>query len=340
MQRRQLYFIFTLAVLSFVAAAVTLGVALGKSKDGSEADSLSTAASAENATDEFITPTATLEQVTVSPSTRPSFRPSSEPTIETNFTETFEPSNFTETFEPSNSSMTDSPSQGENTTYWPSVSPTTANMTFDLVPSSSPIPSNSNDDLPTMKPTPRTTTQQPATASPSFHPTSLPSASPTSSSTTADTESPTSSPTKAPTSTLVSPPSPFPSASPSQDELKGRIATLTPTKKNDDTDEISGLGTRFYAIGDVPYSDAEARQLLVQIENLPLDAEFLIHVGDIRSARDGRSCTIDEYYDVAAILNQSHAPVFLVLGGKHTMLIDLSKGVSLCHHVQVLTILL
>jgi hypothetical protein len=55
---------------------------------------------------------------------------------------------------------------------------------------------------------------------------------------------------------------------------------------------------------------------------LPDDAEFLIHVGDIRSARDGSVCTADEYTAVANILLQSHAPVFLVMGGTYLLLTD------------------
>ena len=109
----------------------------------------------------------------------------------------------------------------------------------------------------------------------------------------------------------------YPSPSPSLAGLAGRLPTLTPIKSVNYTGVFSGDGTRFYAIGDVPYSDAEARTLQVQISNLPTDAEFLIHVGDIRSARDGRTCEIDEYYKVAGILNQSHAPVFLVVGGTY-----------------------
>jgi hypothetical protein len=74
--------------------------------------------------------------------------------------------------------------------------------------------------------------------------------------------------------------------------------------------------TRFYAIGDVPYTQREATELITQIDELEDDAEFLIHVGDIRTARNKTQCTIQEYYEVADILNKSHAPVFIILGGK------------------------
>jgi hypothetical protein len=74
--------------------------------------------------------------------------------------------------------------------------------------------------------------------------------------------------------------------------------------------------TRFYAIGDVPYTQRETTELITQIEELEDDAEFLIHVGDIRNARNKTECTIQQYYEVADILNKSHAPVFIVLGGE------------------------
>ena len=79
--------------------------------------------------------------------------------------------------------------------------------------------------------------------------------------------------------------------------------------------------SRFYVIGDVPYSTSESIELEQQILSLPSDAEFLIHVGDIRSARDGRKCEIDEYHEVAEILKLSNVPVFIVLGGKRAVVI-------------------
>jgi hypothetical protein len=105
----------------------------------------------------------------------------------------------------------------------------------------------------------------------------------------------------------------FPSWAPTMDEVDGR-ASIAPTLEN--ANPASDVGTRFYAIGDVPYSDQQATELRQQIDELQDDAEFLIHVGDIRSAKDGRPCILEEYLEVAGILNQSSAPVFIVLGGK------------------------
>jgi hypothetical protein len=84
------------------------------------------------------------------------------------------------------------------------------------------------------------------------------------------------------------------------------------------TEDVSSIDDviRFYAIGDVPYTERETRELKTQIDELEDDAEFLIHVGDIRTARNKSQCTIQEYYEVADILNKSHAPVFIILGGK------------------------
>lgn len=51
---------------------------------------------------------------------------------------------------------------------------------------------------------------------------------------------------------------------------------------------------------------------------IPEDAEFVIHVGDIRSARDGRTCEKAEYENVADMLRLSRAPVFIVPGGEYS----------------------
>jgi hypothetical protein len=77
--------------------------------------------------------------------------------------------------------------------------------------------------------------------------------------------------------------------------------------------------TTFYAIADAPYNTLEADELPKQIWALPSSAEFLIHLGDIRSAHSGGSCGLDEYNNVAAILRQSAVPVFMVVGGKNAV---------------------
>jgi hypothetical protein len=70
----------------------------------------------------------------------------------------------------------------------------------------------------------------------------------------------------------------------------------------------------FYAIGDVPYTDEQAIDLAQQMDAIPASADFVIHVGDIRSAVDNTRCTLTEYQNVARILQRSRVPVFLVPG--------------------------
>ena len=70
----------------------------------------------------------------------------------------------------------------------------------------------------------------------------------------------------------------------------------------------------FAAIGDVPYTNWEARKLKEQMDDLNEAAEFLIHVGDMRSAANRDACTLEEYEEVADILLRSRVPVFIILG--------------------------
>eukprot|EP00980_Cylindrotheca_fusiformis_P003205 scaffold725_cov133-Cylindrotheca_fusiformis.AAC.13 len=70
--------------------------------------------------------------------------------------------------------------------------------------------------------------------------------------------------------------------------------TESPTKET--------VQTRFYAIGDVPYKESEKGELEEHILTLPDDAEFLIHVGDIRHGDEENKCTLEEYKEVRDIL--------------------------------------
>jgi hypothetical protein len=70
----------------------------------------------------------------------------------------------------------------------------------------------------------------------------------------------------------------------------------------------------FYAFGDIPYSAAEAVGLEAMMDNVPLDADFVIHVGDIRLARDSAPCLRSEYESVRDLFLRSHAPVLLAIG--------------------------
>lgn len=68
----------------------------------------------------------------------------------------------------------------------------------------------------------------------------------------------------------------------------------------------------FYAMGDVPYAPEEDTLLPRQIAELPGDAEFVIHVGDIK----GGAAPCDEavYNKVFGMLSQSKPPIFIIPG--------------------------
>lgn len=100
--------------------------------------------------------------------------------------------------------------------------------------------------------------------------------------------------TNAPTASPVNPPTSSPSASPS----------------------IEKLVTTFYVIGDLPYNDYQRTRLIDHSRNVPDDAEFLVHVGDIRNADHQTECLFSEFADVANILKQSKVPVLIIPGGK------------------------
>ncbi len=68
----------------------------------------------------------------------------------------------------------------------------------------------------------------------------------------------------------------------------------------------------FYAMGDVPYKPEENILLPKQIAELPDDAEFVIHVGDIKGG--SAPCNEAVYNKVFGMLSQSVAPVFIIPG--------------------------
>jgi predicted phosphodiesterase len=70
----------------------------------------------------------------------------------------------------------------------------------------------------------------------------------------------------------------------------------------------------FFAIGDAPYYEEQAKNLAIQMQNIPADADFIIHIGDMRNASIDYTCRRSEYEDVADTLKLSPIPVFIVLG--------------------------
>lgn len=148
----------------------------------------------------------------------------------------------------------------------------------------------------------------PPVLSPSTTPSMFPSLAPSDLPTTAPTALPNAEATVLPSSYPSGIPSEAPSQSPSMtpSDLPSWLPTHAPT--------FTVLNTTFYATGDAPYSDDQAIALRQQIVDLPGDAEFLIHVGDIRNAEDGGDCKRGEYERTAEILKLSHAPVFVLIG--------------------------
>lgn len=68
----------------------------------------------------------------------------------------------------------------------------------------------------------------------------------------------------------------------------------------------------FYAMGDVPYAPAEDVLLPKQVAALPQDAEFVIHVGDIKGGKP--PCHEAVYVKVAGMLAKARPPVFIIPG--------------------------
>jgi len=106
---------------------------------------------------------------------------------------------------------------------------------------------------------------------------------------------------------------------PSDYPTKGPVVVQTPTETTQSPTEgpsaLEDTVTTFYAIGDVPYTSQQAAQLERQMRNIPDDAEFVIHLGDMRRADNSNPvCKRQEYEKVADILTRSHVPVFVILG--------------------------
>lgn len=68
----------------------------------------------------------------------------------------------------------------------------------------------------------------------------------------------------------------------------------------------------FAAMGDVPYSPEEYELLPKQIAEIPAEAQFVVHVGDIKTGKT--LCEESIYENVAAILAKSTKPLFIIPG--------------------------
>jgi hypothetical protein len=89
--------------------------------------------------------------------------------------------------------------------------------------------------------------------------------------------------------------------------------TIAPIARVDAESNVTGVSI-FYAIGDVPYNSDQAKELRAQMGSMPSDAEFVIHVGDVRKAGDSISCELEDYTAVAESFRLSQVPVFVIMG--------------------------
>jgi hypothetical protein len=76
------------------------------------------------------------------------------------------------------------------------------------------------------------------------------------------------------------------------------------------------LITTFCVVADTPYDETMRLQLIDQVENMHQDCEFVVHLGDIRSAAKFDTCVLETYTNASLIMSLSAKPVFITLGGK------------------------
>ena len=104
--------------------------------------------------------------------------------------------------------------------------------------------------------------------------------------------------------------------------------TLSPTTANPATLNPTSISptmalpipkTTFYAIGDIPYSDDDGSKLHQYMQSIPADADFVVHLGDLRNADRRQECRPVEYQYASRLLQFSAAPVFVVLGDNDWM---------------------
>jgi len=239
-------------------------------------------ADCENSVENFQCPTTTA---TEAPIAAPTSSPTSDPT--------------------SKPSPISAPDPTLQPTAEPSPAPTSGPM---LQPTTRPT----QQHFPITEPSPDPTQQPTGTAEPSPIPSSDPTLQPTAKPSPIPTSDPTLQPTAKPSPIPTSDPTLQPTAKPSPSPTSN--PTLQPTDRPSPRPmEAVQLTTTFYAIGDVPYTENEATKLTRQMQELPTDGAFLVHVGDIRKD-DDKDCERKEYSDVASILRLSRIPVFVLLG--------------------------
>mmetsp|Transcript_53576 Transcript_53576/g.81300 ORF Transcript_53576/g.81300 Transcript_53576/m.81300 type:complete len:764 (-) Transcript_53576:103-2394(-) len=76
-----------------------------------------------------------------------------------------------------------------------------------------------------------------------------------------------------------------------------------------------GSAVSFYVTSDVPYDKEEETKLNKDLINIPADAEFLVHLGNIQQASE-TLCPWTRYDNVATVLKDSPVPMFMLPGAE------------------------
>jgi hypothetical protein len=130
-----------------------------------------------------------------------------------------------------------------------------------------------------------------------------------------ESPAPSPNPTNPPPKDNVADETPAPSPNLTNEPPENIFAEKSPAPSPNPTNAPPEIKTViFAAIGDVPYTDWEAKKLKTQMDELDETAEFVIHVGDIRSAATRNDCYLSEFENVAEILLRSRVPVFIIPG--------------------------
>lgn len=78
---------------------------------------------------------------------------------------------------------------------------------------------------------------------------------------------------------------------------------------------VSGSAVNFYVLSDEPYDMQDLRQLTKDLENLPKDAEFVIHLGNANGSEQSQ-CQAYGFERAAAVLKECPVPMFVITGDK------------------------
>lgn len=104
------------------------------------------------------------------------------------------------------------------------------------------------------------------------------------------------------------------------EDYPGPILWTCPTPQWNESPEsespTTSLVTTFCIVADAPYSESERQELETQMRTMNDECEFVVHLGDIRSALAIDDCVQETYTNASLVMRQSPKPVFMVVGGK------------------------